>query len=64
MAKLKVLYKAIDPYYSDCVQTFIGETLSSCEEQMFEHNEWLGRNHPNGIYSIYETEILTEEDYI
>lgn len=62
MAKLKVLYRAIDPYYSDCIQTFIGETLSSCEDQMFEHNEWRGRNHPNGIYSIYETKILTEEE--
>lgn len=57
---LKVLYKAIDPYYSDCEQVFIGETEESCWEQKYRHEQWLGRDHPNGISSIYEIVILDE----
>lgn len=58
MAKLRVLYKAIDPYYSDCEQTFIGYSIADCEDQMYKHNEYLGRNHYNGIHSIYDVIIL------
>ena len=62
MAKLKVLYKAIDPYYSDCEQIFIGDSIFSCEEQMLQHDEWLGKEHPNGVRSIYDVEILLKEE--
>lgn len=58
MAKLKVKYTPIDPYYSTFEQTFISETIDGCEEQQFEFEEWLGREHRNGIMSIYKTEIL------
>lgn len=61
MARLKIRYNAIDPYYSTCVQTFIGETLDDCEAQQVEFEEWLGREHPHGIMSIYKPEILEEK---
>lgn len=58
MAKLIVKYTPIDPYYSTFEQTFISETIDGCEEQQFEFEEWLGREHKNGIMAIYKTEIL------
>lgn len=61
MAKLVVKYEAVDPYYSDQVQTFIGVDIDSCEEQRYEFEKWLGRNHPAGIMFIYKTKILEEK---
>lgn len=61
MAKLRVRYIAIDPYYSTHEQTFIGATLDDCGEQQFEYEQWLGREHPAGIKCIFKTEILEEK---
>ncbi len=36
-------YTAIDPYYSDQVQAFIGEDISSIDEQIYEFEKWLGK---------------------
>ena len=58
MAKLRVKYIPIDPYYSTFEQTFISETIDGCEEQQFEFEEWLGREHKNDIMSIYKVEVL------
>ena len=58
MAKLKVKYKAIDPYYSDMEQTFIDYTIEGCERQQLEFEQYLGREHKNGIMFIYKVEIL------
>ena len=33
-------------------------TVDGCEEQQFEFEEWLGREHKNDIMAIYKTEIL------
>lgn len=55
---LKIKYIAIDPYYSDVEQSFIGLDIDSCERQRFEFESYLGREHSNGISSIYKTEIL------
>lgn len=52
--KLTVYYEAIDPYYSSHDQTFIGPNEESCYSQKYEFEEWLGRNHPNGIMNIYK----------
>ena len=52
--KLKVYYEAIDPYYSSDEQVFIGIDEESCYGQKWEFEEWLGRNHSNGINNIYE----------
>ena len=57
--KLTVYYEAIDPYYSSHDQTFIGPNEESCYSQKYEFEEWLGRNHPNGINNIYK--VISEE---
>lgn len=61
MARLVVKYNAKDPYYSDQIQTFIGCDINSCWDQMYDFEEWLGREHPSGIMSIYNSEIIKEE---
>lgn len=58
----KVWYEAIDPYYSDCVQTFIGATWEDLDNQEYEHDKWLGREHPAGIRFIYDKHTIYESD--
>ncbi len=58
----KVWYEAIDPYYSDEVQTFIGFTLEELDDLEYEHNKWLGRNYSAGIMCIYKTHTIYESD--
>ena len=60
MARLKIRYNAVDPYYSTHEQTFIGVNLDDCDNQRFEYEQWLGREHPSGIMTIFEPEILEE----
>lgn len=55
-----VRYKAIDPYYSDVEQTYIGATLNEVDEIQFETERHMGQHHANGIMSIYKTEIISE----
>lgn len=57
--KLKVYYEAIDPYYSSQEQVFIGIDKEICYSQKWEFEEWLGRNHPNGMNNIYK--VISEE---
>lgn len=52
MARLKIRYNAVDPYYSTHEQTFIGVNLDDCDNQRFEYEQWLGREHPSGIMTI------------
>lgn len=52
--KRQVWYKAIDPYYSDQLQTFIGVDAEDLDHQQYEFEKWLGREHPAGIRYIYE----------
>ncbi len=56
--KLRIKYIAIDPYYSDFEELFVGENADSVDSQKVEFEKYLGRNHANGILSIYKTEIL------
>ena len=58
----KVWYEAIDPFYSDQVQTFIGATREELDDQEYQFNQWLGLNHPAGIIFIYETHTIYESD--
>lgn len=58
----KVWYKAIDPCYSDQVQTFIGSDWEDLDEQEWEFDRWLGREHPAGIKYIYEKRTIYESD--
>lgn len=57
--KLIVYYEAIDPYYSSQEQVFIGIDKEICYSQKWEFEEWLGRNHPNGMNNIYK--VISEE---
>lgn len=61
MARLDVKYTAIDPYYSDQEQTFIGYNIDDCWLQKCDFDEWLGRNHLSGISTIYKCEIIREK---
>lgn len=58
----KVWYKAIDPYYSDQVHTFIGASWGDLDEQEYEFDKWLGREHPAGISFIYDKITIYESD--
>ena len=58
--KRVVRYNAIDPYYSTFEETYIGATLDEIDQQQQETEEFIGRNHPSGIMSIYKTEVIFE----
>ena len=58
----KVWYEAIEPYYTDCVQAFIGATWEDLDNQEYEHDRWLGREHPAGIRFIYDKHTIYESD--
>ena len=60
MARLDVKYIAIDPYYSDCDQSFIGYDIDNCWSQKHDFDEWLGREHPMGYTAIYRCKIINE----
>lgn len=55
-----VKYVAIDPFYSDFTQTYIGMTWDDIDTQQYEFEEYLGRYHENGIKSIYKPELIFE----
>jgi len=55
--KIKKKYIAIDPYYSDFEISFIGDNLDKIDEQIFDFEKYLGREHPSGISTIYKTEF-------
>ena len=61
MARLDVKYIAIDPYYSDNTQSFIGYDIDDCWSQKYHFDKWLGREHPSGIRTIYKCEIINEK---
>ena len=55
-----VKYTAIDPYYSDFTETYIGADLDSLDTQQYELEKYVGREHPHGIDAIYKQEIVLE----
>lgn len=61
MAKIRVKYEAVNPYYQDQEQIFIGPTIESCREQQFEFEQFLARSHCGWLGTIYRTEILEEK---
>lgn len=56
-----VKYEAFDPFYSDVEQTYIGTSLDEIDRIQEETEEFMGRNHPNGIMSIYKPITIMEE---
>lgn len=57
-----IWYEAIDPYYSDQVQTFIGFTHEDLDEQQYDFEQYLGREHSAGISFIYKSHIIFESE--
>lgn len=55
--KRVVKYTAIDPYYSDQIQTYIGSSLREIEDIQYETEQFMAREH-NSLYMIYEPEII------
>lgn len=58
--KRVVKYEAVDPYYSDFEETYIGTTLDEIDTQQYETEEFMGHNHLNGIGHIYKSKIVYE----
>lgn len=58
--KRVVKYEAIDPYYSDFEETYIGTTLDDIDAQQYETEKFMGHNHENGIDSIYKPVLIYE----
>ena len=56
-----VKYTAIDPYYSDVIQTYIGMTSEEIDNIQYETEEFMGREHVNSINNIYKVEIIQYE---
>ena len=56
-----VKYTAIDPYYSNIIQTYIGMTSEEIDNIQYETEEFMGREHSNGINNIYKVEIIQYE---
>ena len=53
-----VQYTALDPYYSDITQTYIGSSLSEIDNIQFETEEFMQGEH---AIPIYKSEIIKEE---
>ena len=64
--KRVVRYLAIDPYYSDITQTYIGSTIEEIDNIQYETEEFMkGEN--LSLSSIYDVNIIedeTDEQYI
>ena len=54
-----VKYTAVDPYYSDQTQTYIGATLSEIDDIQYETEEHMARFHAS-LGMIYKSEIIFE----
>ena len=59
--KVKIKYIAIDPYYSDQTQTFIGDSHESIDNQIVEFERYIGREHPAGISAVYERKYVYDD---
>ena len=55
-----IKYKAIDPYYSDVTQTYIGITAEEIDNIQYETEQHMKGSHFS-LSSIYETEWLYDE---
>ena len=64
--KRVVQYLAIDPYYSDITQTYIGSTIEEIDNIQYETEEFMkGENLSlSSIYDINIIEDKTDEQYI
>lgn len=61
--KRVIKYKAIDPYYSDVTQTYIGSSAEELDNIQYETEKHMKGSHFS-LSSIYETEYLVDESDI
>ena len=52
-----VKYIAIDPYYQDQTQTYIGSTAEEIDNIQYETEQFMARFH-SSLSMIYNTEII------
>lgn len=55
-----VKYTAIDPYYSDVVQTYIGYDSDEIDAIQYETEKSMSSGHSN-IGNIYKSEVILDE---
>ena len=56
-----VKYTAIDPYYSDVVQTYIGYDSDEIDAIQYETEQFMCKEHAN-IGCIYKSEVIKDEN--
>ena len=56
-----VKYIALDPYYSDIIQTYIGSTPSEIDNIQFETEEFMKGDYPS-IYNVYDVKVIDSSD--
>jgi hypothetical protein len=62
--KRVVRYTAIDPYYSDQEQTYIGSNSDEIDAIQYETERFMAREHCS-LGMIYRTEVIKDEtDYL
>lgn len=61
--KRVVKYTAIDPYYSDVTQTYIGMDSDEIDAIQYETEKSMSREHSN-FGSIYRSEVIKDENEI
>lgn len=54
-----VKYTAVDPYYSDIEQTYIGTSLKEIDDIQIETENFMAQEHCS-LSMIYKTEIIYE----
>ena len=58
--KRVIRYTAIDPYYSDVIQTYIGMDSDEIDSIQYETEKFMSREHSN-IGNIYRSEVILDE---
>ncbi len=55
-----VKYTAIDPYYSDVIQTYIGADSDEIDSIQYETEKFMCEGHSN-INNIYKLKVIKDE---
>ena len=58
--KRVVKYTAVDPYYSDQEQSYIGASMYEIDEIQYETEQFMAMEHHGNLSMIYRSEILSE----
>ena len=61
--KQVIKYTAIDPYYSDQIQTYIGGSPDEVDSIRKETEDFMAREHGGCLFMIYRTEILFDNTF-